>query len=316
MTDLNLPVLPVLPGISLSSSQKIPPFPVSKTPVPIKKVKFVKSSIEIPHPKLILEEISVNVIDNNDLENELKEFGYHIINKIATPKLFFIKATNKKGQKVYIYIDTLEIPKNHDVMLIDDNNNLLSYSTKHGAYNCSGTDVSGIVFEYGTNSICTIMRAENDLKFAERNYLFNHNSQSHNLTFDGCVITYPVIKLSEIRVNPGLVLCNTDLVTRRLRNTEDSYERQELANTDCALDQLNEALCVFKQTCNNSTHKLMTNIQHLRECPEPSYNDLVKSNDDIIKLICVMKKVASKKKDIERLTYEIEELTQYLSCQI
>lgn len=315
MTDLNLPVLPILPGISLSSSQKIHPFPVSKTPVPIKKVKLVKGSIEIPQPKIILEEIQAN--DNiADLENELKEFGYHVINKIATPKLYFFKAANKKGQKVYIYIDTLEIPKNNDVILIDDNNNLLSHSIKHGAYNCSGTDATGIVFEYGTNSICTIMRAENELKFAEKNYLFNHNSKSHNLTFDGCVITYPIIKLSEIRVNPDLVLCNTDLVTRRLRNTEDSYERQELAYTDCALDQLNEALCVFKQTCNNSTHKLMTNIQHLRQCPEPSYIDLVKSNDDIIKLICIMKKVASKKKDIERLTYEIEELTQYLSSQI
>ena len=315
MTDLNLPVLPVLPGISLSSSQKIPPFPVSKIPVPVKKIKLVKGSIEIPQPKIILEEIQVN--DNiADIENELKEFGYHVINKIAGPKLYLLKATNKKGQKVYIHIDTLEIPKKYDIMLIDDNNNLLSYSIKNGAYNCSGTDTSGIVFEYGTNSICTIMRGENDLKFTEKNYLFSQSSPLHNLTFEGCVITYPIIKLSEIRVNPDMVLCNTDIVTRRLRNTEDSYERQELMNTDRALDQLNEALCNFKQICNDSTNKIITNIQHLRECPEPSYDELIKSNDDIIKLICVMKKVANKRKDIERLTYEIEELTQYLGCQI
>jgi uncharacterized coiled-coil protein SlyX len=203
-------------------------------------------------------------------------------------------------------------------MIIENNVNSLSYSIKHGAYNCVGTDVSGIVFEYGTNSICTIMRGDNDLKFNEVNYVFNQNS--HNSSFEGCVITYPIIKLSELKVNPDIILCNTDIVTRRLRNTEDSYERQELAHTDCALEQLNEALCNFKEVCNHSTHNLISSIHNLKTLQEQEYNeelrnDLVKSNDNIVKLICVMKKVASKRKEMEKMTHEIDELTNYLKSQ-
>jgi len=329
MSDvISMPVLPVLPGISLPQSQKSIPFPASKTIIqPTKKIipkplrVSIDESLSINKNESLPLIITQNLpIINNNIENELSELGYSVINKIVTQKLQFLKAINKKGQKVYIYIDVLGCSSVKDIIITETNINSLSYSIKNGAYNCVGTDVIGVVFEYGTNSICTIMRGDNDLKFNEMNYVFSHNDHTHNLSFEGCVITYPIIKLSELKVNPDIVLYNTDVVTRRLRNAEDSYERQELANTDCALEQLNEALYDFKQKCNNSTHKVLVTIQQLKisqECQEhESRNDLIKSNDNIIKLICIMKKVASKRKEMEKITSEIEELTNYLSSQI
>lgn len=330
MSDVtSMPVLPILPGISLPSSQKNIPFPTNKT-IPLSTKKSIPKP-QLPQlPKTLVEETIIIKQSNNkntinlkliDINNELLELGYSVICKVVTEKLQFLKAVNKKGQKVYIYVDISEYFSitEYDIMIIENNINSLSYSIKNGAYNCVGTDVSGIAFEYGTNSICTIMRGDNDLKFNEMNYVFN--SQAHSIAFEGCVITYPIVKLSELKVNPDIILSNTDIVTRRLRNAEDSYERQELIQTDCALEQLNEALCNFKQTCNNSTHKLICSIQHLKNiqeerCDEDLRDELTKSNDNIIKLICVMKKVASKRKEMEKITREIEELTNYLNSQI
>jgi len=348
MTDaIPMPILPVLPGISLSTSQKTIPFPTNKTITQSTKkiVPRPKTLIEITPlvnnkfsvvPKESLSKTSTFPVqggspllpvivtkDTINIENELHKLEYSVISKIFTQKLKFLKAINNKGQKVYIYIDVQEYSSitDYDIMIIENDVNSLSYSIKNGAYNCVGTDVTGVVFEYGINSICTIIRGENDLKFNETNYVFNYKNQSHNLSFEGCVITYPIIKLSELRVNSDIILCNTDIVTRRLRNAEDSYERQELAKTDSTLEQLNEALCNFKETCNNSTRKLICSIEHLKnlqeqQCNEELQNDLIKSNDNIVKLICVMKKVASKRKEMEKITYEIKELTDYLSSQI
>ncbi len=316
-----MPILPVLPGISLPQSQKTIPFPVSKTITsPTKKsIPKPRSAIEEPSTQNSGKSIDLPIV--NDIENELSELGYTVINKIVTQKLQFLKAINKKGQKVYIYIDISDCSvKHNEIIITETNTKSLSYSIKNGAYNCAGTDVIGIVFEYGTNSICTIMRRDNELSFNETNYVFNHKDHSHNLSFEGCVITYPIIKFSELKVNPDMVLYNTDVVTRRLRNSEDSYERQELANTDCALEKLNEALCMFKFTCNNSTENLLSTIQQLKSREDyQDYelrNDLIKSNDNIIKLICIMKKVASKRKEMEKITSEIEQLTNYLNSEI
>jgi hypothetical protein len=313
MTDtISMPILPVLPGIALTSTQKTIPFPTNKT-LP----QSVKKSIPKPQIPLPKTQVEVIVLQTVSIENELRDLGYLIISKIVTQKLQFLKATNKKGQKVYIYVDVPEYSSIdvYDIMLLENGINSLSYSIKNGVYDCVGTDVSGIVFEYGTNLICTIMRGDNDLKINEMNYTFG--SQFHNLSFEGCVITYPIIKLSELRVNPDIILCNTDIVTRRLRNTEDSHERKELTNTDYALEQLDRSLCNFKEVCNHSTHKLISSINHLKTLQEQEYNeelrnDLVKSNDNIVKLICVMKKVASKRVEMERMTCEIDELTNYL----
>lgn len=323
---ISMPILPVLPGISLPQSQKSIPFPVSKSIVqPTKKIMPKSLRVPINESPVVNKAESLPVIiiqdlQTSDIDNELSGLGYLVINRITTQKLQFLKAINKKGQKVYIYIDVIGSSsiKDNDIVMVETNVNLLSYSIKNGAYHCVGTDVIGVVFEHGTNSICTIMRGDNDLNITEMNYAFNQNE--HNLSFEGCIITYPIIKLSELKVNPEIVLYNTDVVTRRLRNSEDSYERQELVNMDCALDKLNEVLYEFKQTCNNSTHKILSTIQDLKimqECEEYDLQDeLIKSNDNIVKLICIMKKVASKRKEMEKITNEIEQLTSCLSSEI
>jgi hypothetical protein len=60
----------------------------------------------------------------------------------------------------------------------------------------------------------------------------------------------------------------------------------------------------------------LKNMEECQDNNEKLRNDLVKSNDNIIKLICIMKKVANKRKEMEKLANEIQELTNCLNSQI
>jgi len=322
MSDkIPMPILPVLPGISLPQSQKTIPFPTSPNKATTKKIMPKSHQMKISVDETItITKTELPMLAKNNIEAELIELGYSIIDIMVSDKIKLLKTINKKGQKVYIYIDDMtDIVSNNKTMITETNVSILPYSVKTGAYNCVGVDVIGLVFEHSVNCICTIIRGDNDLKITETNYIKNHSNNHSNNHFEGCVIAYPMIKLSELKINPDFVLHNTDIVTRRLRNTEDSHERKELQETDCALEQLIEALCEFKSTCNNSTHKIIMNIQELKndqECNENLRDSLIKSNDNIIKLICVMKKVAGNRKEMSKMTNDIKELTNYLNSEI
>ena len=340
MTEvINQPIIPKLPGVSLPTVVR-PPTP--SFPVKIPQVKK-PSTIKIPSPTPVVEinpvidaSTYVQIIDNN-LENELNNLGYVIINKIIVKsnnnhqEIKFLKAINKRCQKVFIYVDVAGYASNNNnIIIIENNNNLLPYSIKNGTHNCIGVEVSGVFFEYGDNSLCTIMKGENDLKFKETNYAFHTESDKHDTIFKGCFVTYPIIKLSELRAHPDIMLDNTNKVIRRLRNSEDSYERKELTKTHHSLEKLNNTFDVFNQACNNSTGNLVSSLRQLeemnlfyinnppqteeeREKYQKVRENLIRANDNIVKLICVMKKAAAEQKNLEKINTDIENITCYLN---
>lgn len=337
-TVINSQTIPKLQGVSLPGSTKppVPNFP-GKNPS-IKNPAMIK----IPTPKPVMEITPVvdastyyDIIEEN-LENELNGLGYVIIAKIAVKynnkeEIKFLKAINKMCQKVFIYVDvTGYCSKNNNIIIVENDNNLLPYSVKNGTHNCVGVEVSGVFFEYGSNSLCSIMRGDNDLKFKETNYIFNSETNKHEVMFDGCFVTYPILKLSEIREAPCIILENTNKVIRRLRNIEDSHERAELLKTHNSLEKLNETFNMFNHACNNSTENLVKSLRKLdhenlyyinnppqTEDEKEKYKmireNLIMVNDNIVKLICVMKKAAAEKKNLEQINFNIENITDYLN---
>jgi hypothetical protein len=291
-------------------------------------------------PTIIVQNSSsyTELITKNNIENELYSLGYSVISKIVTKdnngnkNVQFLKTINKRGQKVFVYVDVPGYSSVHseDIVIIENGTSTLSYSIKNGAYNCVSTDVNGVAFEYGSNSICTIIRNASDLKFNEINYVFHSTIHKTHLEYDGCVITYPIIRFSELRQNTDIILSNTDKVVRRLRNAEDAYERNELTIMLCSLNKLNETIEDFNQSINTSTNKLVTTLKHsedlnniyLKEnmfCNDIDKDDyiknlnvLIKSNDSIVKLICIMKKAAEKKKEIDKIASEMDDIISFL----
>jgi hypothetical protein len=279
------------------------------------------------------------IISNSSLENELLSAGYAPLSKIVIrtddgdKRTQYIKALNKNGQKVFILVDVhgYTTARASDLTLIEAHNvSIVPYSLKTGAFNCAGKDVCGVAFECGPDAVCVLSRGSDDLKPKEANFVFveQHVPSAASLEVEGSIMTYPVIRLSEIRANPDLVLSNTDVVTRRLRNEGYKTLLTELVSTQHSINKLNEAFVRFNCARDEYATKLNQTLTILEKwnreylkCPpttdegKDKYRklqfNLAQRNEGIATLLRSIKKVADKKAEIDALTKEINDITDF-----
>lgn len=279
------------------------------------------------------------IINNSSLENELLNLGYAPLSKIVIQtdagdkRTQYIKALNKNGQKVFIMVDVhgYTTARASDLTLIEAHNaSIVPYSLKTGAFNCAGKDVCGVAFECGSDAVCVLSRGADDLKPKEANFVFveQHAPAAATIEVEGSIMTYPVVRLSEIRANPDLVLSNTDVVTRRLRNEAYKALLGELVGAQHSINKLNEAFVRFNCAREDHAGKLNHTLTILEKwnreylkCP-PTTDDgkdryrklqynLSQRNEGIATLLRSIKKVADKRAEIDALTREINDITDF-----
>lgn len=281
------------------------------------------------------------IIRNGNIENELLEAGYGILSRIivkdpnGNKRAQYIKSINKNGQKVFVLIDGQGYTKarSADLTLVESNRvNIVPYSLKTGAYECAGKDVCGVAFECGSDGVCVLSRGVNDLTPKEANFVLveKPTTTAAAVEIDGKVMTYPVVRLSEIRVNPSLVLDNTDLVTRNLRNTSYQMELAAFNKEMQSLAALNDSFRRYNIMREN-VHARLTYITRelekwnkvYKENP-PTTDDmknryrllqinLTRRNEDMETFLLVMKKISNKAIDLDLLTEEVNSITEYAS---
>lgn len=312
--------------------------------LPFIKVATPNSSLPFrPTAQIMNQEFEVRnyqgIIANSSLENELLNAGYAPLSKIVIrtdsgdKRTQYIKAINKKGQKVFILIDVngYTTARSTDLTLIEAHSaSIVPYSLKTGAYECAGKDVCGVAFECGSDSVCVLSRGAQDLSPKEANFVFVEQPApaAATLETEGSIMTYPVIRLTEIRANPALVLANTDIVTRRLRNSTYSAELQELAAAQQSINKLNAAFIRFNHLREDAASKLNRTLTQLEQWNDvymanPPTTDeakdryrrlqynLAQRNDGIATLLRSMKKVSDKRLEIDVITKEINDITDY-----
>ena len=271
----------------------------------------------------------------NNLDTELMKYGYTNVGKIITKvdgklQTDYVKAINQKGQKVYILIDAAGFNPNlkQDVTIMELNNNgTVPYSLKLGTFNHAGLEVSGVAFECGVDTICTLIRGEIDAPPTEHNYSFaNAISNDHSL------VAYPVVKLSEIIADNKTVLENVDCVIRRLRKTAYNTELNELNLAYPAIERLENSLnrfnCLKDQAVIN-INRTLTELNQLNDCylanpPKDDENrenfrkvhqNLIKRNDAINTLLKCMHKVAHKFEGLNALSSEIDAVNMHCEAE-
>lgn len=275
-----------------------------------------------------------DIMINSNLDKDLTNNGYTTLSKIIVKgenderKTQYVKAINKKGQTVYVLIDTYGYTssKNDDLTLMEVNNaTVVPYSLKTGAFSCAGKEVSGIAFECGSDSICVLSHNIHDLTPIESNFVFVQQKPEVQ-KLSNTIMPYPIIKLSEIKVNPNLLLKNTDVVTRRLRNSSYNIELNAFNNLQQSLQKLNNVLLEFNKITQNAAAGLSRTLSQLDEWNEiylsnPPVTDDAKDkykrlqynlshrNQGISDLLRIMNKVNNKSKDIELISKEIDDLT-------
>jgi len=294
------------------------------------KIKLPNPFVEIKNEDKSYGEYQ-GIITNSSLERELVNNGYNPISRIMVKgderKTKYIKANNKKGQIVFILIDTngYTSSKDNDITLMDTNNaTVIPYSSKMGAYSCAGKDVCGIAFECGSDSICILSHGDIDPTPIESNYVFVETKMDTGKV-SNTVMPYPIIKLSEIRANPNLILKNTDLVTRRLRNSNYNAELNAFNALQQSLQKLNNSVNKFSMITQNAAAGLTRTLAQLDEWNDiylenPPVNDEAKEkyrrlqynlshrNQGVSNLLRIMNKVSDKSKILELIGKEINEL--------
>lgn len=325
----------VIPNLSQKSASRL--FPSIKVVSPNSSLPL-KPTVEIMNQQFEVKDYQ-GIISNSSLENELLNAGYAPLSKIVIradggeKRTQYIKAINKMGQKVFILIDVngYTTARSTDLTLIEAHNaSIVPYSLKTGAYNCAGKDVCGVAFECGSDAVCVLTRAPNDLTPKESNFVFveQHSQSAATIESEGSIMTYPVIRLSEIRANPMLVLQNTDIVTRRLRNSGYTALLQELATTQQSINKLNEAFVRFNNLRESVAGKLNSTLTQLEQWNSVYMNNppttdeakdkyralqynLALRNENIGVLLRSMKKIADLHISIDNITKEINDITEF-----
>lgn len=277
------------------------------------------------------------IISNSSIENELIKNGYTPISKIIVrgtagrDQNQYLKAINKKGQRVFVKIDVngYTTSRNGDITVVETKNvSVIPYSIKTGAFNCAKSEVCGVAFECGSDAICMLAHGEDDLNPMESTFVFidSKSAAIKDSPNDSGMMSYPIVKLSEIRANPQQVLINTDIVTRRLRNTSYESGLNELVQVQRSIDNLNQAYLRFDLAKQDAAYKLSSSLSQLEQWNDiylanPPMTDedrnkfrkiqanLSIRNEGMTTLLKLMKKISNLKPQIDLITRQIDDLT-------
>lgn len=290
-----------------------------------KKMESLEEILEIPE-----------IVDEN-LEAELFAYGYIPKNKIVIKNTegeytsVYVKAVNRMGQIVYILLDTDNNPNNigSDLTLIESKTgNILPYSLKLGAIKMAGMNVSGVAFECDKNGLCVLSNriTDNNIQAVEYNFTFVEEKTPAATVVEnyGCNMSYPVVKLSEIKANNNLVTEGSNIVTRKLRNASYNAYEQDLCSLKESIITLNQKFDTFTQIYQSYKHKLSDTLTLLEQwnahyiCHPPQnecdkkkaeliFQNITTRNNYINYLICGMKRVAENKNQVDKISENVDE---------
>ena len=319
-----------------SKKSKIPTKENDLVETKLSKPNTDDTHVELENDKFVIKNYQ-EIIDNNSLENTLLKYGYTPISKIVVRNVEkniaqYVKCINIKGQKVFIELDVKGFSRatNNDMTIIDKTNaNIVQLSTKNGAYKCVGNEVCGVAIECGSDGVCIISHGSDGITPIETTYMYIAGSNNNDA---GCIMTYPIIKLSEIVLNPDLIVANTSVVISRLRTSAYTDASKELSELQESITQFNNLFVEFDKTRNICTSKIISSKQILNKyCDEyisnPPKSDeqkenfanvkknLLFRNDCIEILIRTIVRFSSYKDDINRVNKYMEEYINILQSK-
>lgn len=213
-----------------------------------------------PRIKQDLECVSIH---HDELEKELKELGYTPLLGILAEKEY-MKAINPMGQTVYILIENGQ-------GIVDlkctETEPIMTYGAKVSALQASDLDV---VFE--CEGLCFLERHVDNKHVTIKEC---HFSLPQKLD---CCISYPIIKLSDIKNNPSMV-DYVDKTIRCLKNKEFNTQLSHQVNIQETLKSNQENHLYLMQLWDKKAKKLNKAIDEFH-----SYYQYYIKNPDEVKL--------------------------------
>ena len=250
------------------------------------------------------------------LEAELLSARYYIEGTIGLTneqneyRIQYIKAINAKGQRVYIIVDVNGFLSNQrNLSMIRLNNPArVHHSTKLDAYDCVKNYVDGVAFEIGVDGLSTIIRDSESLEPIEINYALINQQLNDDIDNSGTMMTYPIIRMSQIRADSCQILQNSDEAFNCLRTVTFNRHADVIVELDNSFNNVLDAWTLFKDVRLEVVTLLANEITQLANWSE-AYNKRTISTDiDRDKVNSIQRNLAiryERLEDILRLTRKV-----------
>lgn len=277
-----------------------------------------------------------SMIQNASIEQELMAAGFYPKDKIITTSddgdsnARFIKAVTKMGHTVLVELDVEGYvavdPKDH-TMIETKSVTVVPYSVKSGAQQCMGSDVCGVAFVCA-DGVCTMINDDTGHP-KEANYTFVEKLSEKAVIIDDNPVAYPIVRLSEIRASPVLVIKSISEANRRIRNASYKAVAEDLSKTDKAIEALEQNYKAFKTLNDRIAADLSASIKQLEsfnmvymKTPPISEAEKLKHRkvianlkarqDKVVELLRLGEKVASHRDEIAEIAKEFGVAARYL----
>lgn len=274
-----------------------------------------------------------------DIIEKLIEKGYTLLGKVIckdreTLTLCYLKMQNKYGQKVFVYLDCAQ-PTIGDQEEVYDRQEGMSLPSivKNRALTCS-MEVNGVSFECGPDILC-MLRVDGLENVKEETFLHMDDTKKcavDALNKKGVLLSYPVVKYSEIMSQPEEVLNKTYKVTKKLR--EDNYRcalqdlallQKEITRLCCAFNCFNTARETLSQKLSATLSLLeQYNVEYMKlpDCGKGNENhnkviaNIAKRYDIMEDFIRGIKMVANHAECVSVVSKNIEDINLLLQKNI
>lgn len=274
----------------------------SVTPVTIMttpRAVHINNSTEKPQTSEPMNPVEPEINAKN-VDTELLSYGYVPINKVllgegsTEQRIKYIKAYNPYGELVYILLDGEGMCQGNLCTTMTEvaSETTIPYTLKMTAAECNNLDVCAIIFEC-EQGVCALHRKkDNPVEFDEQ--LFVHNRQIGTpgrdfLRNKTVALPYPVVRLSEIRVNPERVLIASDESFKRMRNEFYKISINELNETNKLYNRLSVESKKFQTNAEIFSKSLMNDVIQLENLAEEhrSINSSDKNQKQNYKLVLI-----------------------------
>lgn len=205
---------------------------------------------------------------NRDVEKELRDSGYTPVSRVVVDQDGelegqYIKALNLYGQYIYVDLDTeglvstdgsevihTEVLNSTELPLLD-------------AYKCVENSACGVASEC-VNGICT-MKRENGSRYPRQSFLKSDRSSevSTYASMGDTILSYPIVRLSDIRADPEGSLLAQNAATTQLRNQRNEALVADIEEMSALLNQLVREFNDFEELRSELTVRVASDLAQL-----------------------------------------------------
>jgi hypothetical protein len=171
--------------------------------------------------------------DSIDIDLFLKENKYTVITRyIMSEKVDYIKAISPLGDIVFINVDqkgisTTDVGDFTSVSQVAGTK--ISVSDRLSATDCTSTSTCGVALQCA-DELCTILRRD-DGSNSQKSFVMTEGYSSKTITPDGSSIAYPIVKLSEIKINPKLTVQRISMASQKIYDNSFSISSLDVEAT-------------------------------------------------------------------------------------